>query len=139
MVELRRNLYLIIVIILLSISVYILQLQIDRGKGFPTYGDVTIQQAYELIKMKPDLVIVDVRSKQEYDSGHIEKAILIPVDEFDRRVAELSKDDDLLIYCRTGNRSSQAVNILKLKGYTRIYHMKDGILGWNQAGFPLYT
>jgi len=100
------------------------------------YGDITIEQAKSLIESKPSLIILDVRTQEEYDSGHIERAILIPIDELGNRLDELSKNDELLVYCRTGNRSSNAVNILQANGFTKIFHMKDGITGWNQAGYP---
>ena len=101
------------------------------------YGDITIQQARDLIQSQPKLVILDVRTQQEYDEGHIERAILIPLNDLKVRLGELSMSDDLLIYCRTGNRSSQAVSILKANGYTRIFHMKDGITTWIQAGYTV--
>lgn len=101
------------------------------------YGDVTVQQAHDLILSTPELVILDVRSQEEYDEGHIERAILIPLNELNSRLGELSKSEDLLVYCRTGNRSGQAVNILKANGYTRFFHMNDGISAWVQAGYPV--
>jgi len=87
------------------------------------YGDVSIQEAIELMGQKSDLVILDVRTVGEFDEGHIEGAINIPVDELDSRLDELSKDDELLVYCRTGNRSGSAVTILSDAGYTKLYHM----------------
>jgi len=102
------------------------------------YGDITIEQAKLLIESKPSLIILDVRRQDEYDSGHIERAIIIPVDELEDRLDELSKNDELLVYCRTGNRSSSAINILQLNGFTMIFHMTDGITGWIQAGYPTY-
>ena len=102
------------------------------------YGDITIEQAKLLIESKPSLIILDVRRQDEYDIGHIERAIIIPVDELEDRLDELSKNDELLVYCRTGNRSSSAVNILQSNGFTMIFHMKDGITGWIQAGYPTY-
>jgi rhodanese-related sulfurtransferase len=59
------------------------------------------------------------------------------VQEFEERINELPKNKDILIYCRSGNRSSQAVKILESKGYTKIYHMNEGITGWIAEGFQL--
>ena len=101
------------------------------------YGDVSIQEAIEFIEEKPDLVIIDVRTVAEFEDGHIEGAINIPVDKLPDRLAELSKDDELLVYCRTGNRSGAAVNILSDAGYMRIYHMHEGISVWIQQGHPV--
>lgn len=103
------------------------------------YGDITIEQAKSLIESKPSLIILDVRTQEEYDSDHIEGAILIPVDELENRLDELSKNDELLVYCRTGNRSTNAVNILQANGFTKIFHMNDGITGWIQAGSDITT
>jgi rhodanese-related sulfurtransferase len=101
-----------------------------------SYGDVTVEEAKSLIESNSSLIILDVRTREEYDSGHIDGAILIPVSELEDRLDELSKEEELLIYCRTGNRSTNSVNILKANGYTKIFHMKDGIITWIQAGYP---
>lgn len=101
-----------------------------------SYGDLTVEEAKSLIESNSSIVIVDVRTREEYDSGHIEGAVLIPVSELEDRLNELSKEDELLIYCRTGNRSTNSVNILKANGYTKIFHLKDGITAWIQAGYP---
>ena len=105
----------------------------DEGE----YGDVSIQEAIELMEEKLDLVILDVRTVGEFDEGHIEGAINIPVDELSGRLDELSKDDELLVYCRTGNRSGSAISILSDAGYTKIYHMHEGISVWIQQGHPV--
>jgi rhodanese-related sulfurtransferase len=101
------------------------------------YRDVSVMVALELIDENPDLVIVDVRTVTEFDDGHIDGAINIPVDEIGDKLDELDKDDELLVYCRTGNRSGRAVGILKDAGYTRIYHMHEGISVWIQQGYPV--
>jgi rhodanese-related sulfurtransferase len=101
------------------------------------YGDISIQKAMKLIEEKPDLVILDVRTIAEFEEGHIEGAINIPVDEIDSRLDDLSKDDELLVYCRTGNRSGTSINILSDAGYTKIYHMHEGISVWIQQGHPV--
>ena len=101
------------------------------------YGDVTVAEANNLIGDKQDLVILDVRTQAEYDDGHIEGAVLIPVDELSDRLDELSKGDELLVYCRTGNRSTTAVGVLKDAGFTKIFHMDGGITDWISEGYPV--
>ena len=101
------------------------------------YGDVTVQEARSLIEDKPDLVILDVSTTSEYEDGHIEGAVNIPVQELSARLDELSNEDELLVYCRTGNRSAQAVDILQDVGFTEIYHMNAGITEWIEAGYPV--
>lgn len=107
----------------------------DKDEG--DYGDVSIQEAIALMDEKTDLVVLDVRTVAEYEESHIDGAINIPVGELADRLDELSKDDELLVYCRTGNRSGSAVSILSDAGYTKIYHMHEGISVWIQQGHPV--
>ena len=99
------------------------------------YGDVTVERTRELIQEKPSMVILDVRTDGEYRDGHIEGAVNIPVNELEGRLGELEKDDETLVYCRTGNRSGTAVGILKENGYEKIFHMNNGITAWTAAGY----
>ena len=91
-----------------------------------------IEQTKELISKDNDLIILDVRTKEEYDQGHIDGAILIPYDEIETHVKDIekSKDKPLLVYCRSGRRSSIAIKTLKNKGFKKIYHMYEGYMNW---------
>jgi rhodanese-related sulfurtransferase len=109
----------------------------DMFRNEPDYGDVSIAEAIELMEDKPDLVILDVRTVSEFEEGHIEDSINIPVDELDSRLDELSQDDEILVYCRTGNRSSTAVSVMEDAGFTKIFHMREGISVWTQQGHPV--
>ena len=134
----RRNTIVLIIIGLGIIAVgaysYISLLQPSNRIG---YGNVTVERAAELIATNPSLVILDVRTDLEFDSGHLEGAVNIPVDELQHRVDELDSEAEMLVYCRTGNRSSSAVQILMNNGFTKIYHMVDGIIVWIEAGYPI--
>lgn len=120
------------VIVLAAAAYYFMQ----TGSGDSDYGNVDVAEARDLIGEKGDLVILDVRTVSEYESGHLEGAINIPVEALSGRLSELNPNDELLVYCRTGNRSTTAVGILKENGYDRIYHMDAGIVAWENAGFP---
>jgi rhodanese-related sulfurtransferase len=128
-----RLLILIGVVLIAASSAYWFMLPGETDVG---YGDVTVERAMELINEKPSLVILDVRTDGEFRDGHIEGAMNIPVNELEGRLGELERDDELLVYCRTGNRSGTAVNILKENGYSKIYHMYRGITAWITAGYP---
>jgi len=101
------------------------------------YGNVSIDTASGLIEDNPDMVLLDVRTTTEYSEGHIKDAVNIPVDTLETRLDELSQDDEILVYCRTGNRSSTAVNILEENGFTKLYHMHEGISVWIEQGYPV--
>ncbi len=94
--------------------------------------NLSIKETKEFIQDQEDLFILDVRNKDEYDAGHIEGAVLIPLSELENRIDEVEeyKDKPILVYCRSGNRSSQAVKILLDNDFLQIYHMKDGYMNF---------
>ena len=84
-------------------------------------------------------VLVDVRTPDEFAKGHIESARLMDFysDDFKDQVLTLDSADTVFVYCRSGNRSSQAVEIMRASGITQIVHLAGGINSWNKAGLPL--
>lgn len=86
-----------------------------------------------------DLVILDVRTPDEFAEGHIDGAIMIDFYEadFSARLAELDPDVPYLIYCRTGNRSGQTRAILEDLGFTDVADVDGGVIAWTAAGPPL--
>lgn len=92
---------------------------------------ITAEEAKTMMDTLESYIIVDVREQSEYDAGHIEGAILVPVGDIDELAPELlpNKGEILLIYCRSGNRSAQAAAKLNNMGYTNIYDF-GGIIDW---------
>ena len=127
----RRLVYLLVAVLIVAGVWYLFPKDADE-----IYGDVTVQEAKELIDSKPDLVILDVRTVEEHSEEHVEGVVNIPVGELEDRLDELDKTWELLVYCRTGNRSSSAVKIIEDNGYTKIFHMTGGIVKWKEAGYP---
>ena len=84
-----------------------------------------------------EVFIMDVRTKQEYDEGHIRDSTLIPVQDIDKRFNELPRDKKILVYCRSGHRSVQASEILVNNGFKEIYNMKGGITDWMNSGYDV--
>lgn len=102
------------------------------------YETVSAVQAAELIRnISP--VILDVRTPLEYREGHLENAALIPIQELQGRVNELMKykDENILIYCATGNRSTVASKILLDNDFKRIFNMRYGIYEWKGKNMPI--
>ena len=107
----------------------------------PVYKDVTVQEAYALImdnKGNGNFIILDVRTPQEYVSGHLEDAINIDYysPTFQESLATLDKDKTYLLYCRTGARSSQAFEMMKEMDFKNIYNMLGGIVAWISEELP---
>lgn len=95
-------------------------------------SNVSAEKAYELISENEKLLILDVRSKEEYESGHIPGAKSIPVQVLSARIDELEEyqTNPLLVYCESGRRSSEAINYLMDNSFTEIYHLDRGIASW---------
>jgi len=104
----------------------------------PSYGDISIEQARRLIESNPDLVIVDVRTPEEFATGYLEGAVNLCV-ECDAQLLldNLDPNDDILLYCRTGRRSANALGVLRENGYEKVYNMLGGITAWTNAGYPI--
>lgn len=81
-------------------------------------------------------VLLDVRTPEEFASGHISGAININVDELPNRLSEVPKDEPIVVYCRSGRRSAIAAQLLSDAGYTPIYDL-GGIVDWQAAGLPV--
>jgi rhodanese-related sulfurtransferase len=82
------------------------------------------------------LQLVDVRTQGEFSGGHLAGAKNIPVSDIGSRLNELSKEKPLIVYCRSGARSSAALKQLRAAGYAQAKHMNGGIMAWQGAGLP---
>jgi phage shock protein E len=81
-------------------------------------------------------ILLDVRTPEEFASGYIEGALNIPVQVLAQNLSLLPKDQEIVIYCRSGNRSAQAAEILGQNGYDAVLDM-GGIIAWQNAGYTL--
>lgn len=96
-----------------------------------SYQPISQEEAKEMMDTQ-DVIILDVREQDEYDSGHIPGAVLLPVGTIDEETAAEvipEKDSTVLVYCRSGNRSKTASSALAELGYTNIYEF-GGINTW---------
>jgi rhodanese-related sulfurtransferase len=104
---------------------------------------ISPKEAYNLIqnnKSNPDFVLIDIRTPQEFKSGHLKNAILIDYysKDFLKKMKSLDKNKTYLIYCRSANRSTKTLKKIKNMKFTSLYNMGKGIKGWAKAGFPIY-
>ena len=85
------------------------------------------------------IITLDVRTPSEFNEGHIEGASLIDFQSgnFENEIASLYKNQTYAIYCRSGNRSGEAVKVMTEAGFTKIYNLDGGVIDWASAGLPL--
>ncbi|MCL4265195.1 MAG: rhodanese-like domain-containing protein [Anaerolineae bacterium] len=94
-------------------------------------------QTVAAVKERDDVLLLDVREQWEYDEGHIPGVTLIPMNEVASRLSEIPTDKEVIVTCRTGNRSGQVADFLRAQGYTNIHNMEGGIVAWEAAGLPV--
>ncbi|MDD4047080.1 MAG: rhodanese-like domain-containing protein [Tissierellia bacterium] len=94
------------------------------------YKKISAQEAKAIIESE-DVIILDVRTQEEYNEGHIENSVLLPVNDISAKAEEILTDKDakILVYCRSGNRSATASKQLIKMGYTNVYDF-GGINSW---------
>jgi rhodanese-related sulfurtransferase len=100
------------------------------------YKNVTSAEAKTLLG-QGGVFLLDVRTPQEYQQAHLEGAVLIPIDQVEKRLGEIPRNKPILVYCAVGARSKPVAGFLAEKGFKNIYHMSDGIIGWYRNGFPI--
>ena len=93
-----------------------------------TYTNVTGSEFEKLAAEDKDAIILDLRDAKDFEKSSIENAVNIPMDEFESKMADQLKDKDqeILLYCNTGTRTSEASQILEKNGYTNIVNSIDG-------------
>lgn len=93
----------------------------------------------ELLDRTPGVIVLDVRTSEEYAQGHLPGAILVPLDRLDAAADSVLKNRaaPVVVYCAVGGRSATAAKLLSAKGYTRLTNMIGGIHAWQAAGFPV--
>ncbi len=107
-------------------------------KPFRGGRDVSPIEAVQLIN-RQDAVIVDVRDTGEFDAGHLASAKHVPERQLTERLKDLEKfkDRPMIVVCRSGMRSSAAVQVLRRSGFGQAVNLRGGIGAWEQAGMPL--
>jgi rhodanese-related sulfurtransferase len=99
-------------------------------------ADIDVATAASL-RGRDEVVVLDVRTSEEYAQGHIPGVVLIPLDQLQARLAEIPKDKTLIVTCRSGNRSAQAAQLLRQQGYDNVHNVLGGIGAWQKAGYPV--
>jgi hydroxyacylglutathione hydrolase len=107
--------------------------------GFPTESLplLSVYQLKERLDKVDDLIVLDARDQEEWNSGHIPGSLHIYVGQVEKRLTEIPRDKSVAVLCSIGHRASLAASILLRAGFPRVYNVLGSITAWRHAGFPL--
>lgn len=97
--------------------------------------EISVTEAHDLYQ--EGAFMLDVRQPEEYEAGHIPGVTLIPLGELPTRLNELPKDQDIVVVCRSGNRSATGRDILLDAGFSNVTSMAGGMNNWAQMGYEI--
>ncbi|MHB8834989.1 MAG: rhodanese-like domain-containing protein [Candidatus Methylomirabilia bacterium] len=109
----------------------------SQGEAGGVFRTVTPLEAKSLIETRKDLLLVDVRSPEEFEGGSLPGATLIPFWDFAKGRYDLPKDKPILLICAVGGRSLACGQLLASKGYREVYNLKGGLDAWAEQRVPL--
>jgi rhodanese-related sulfurtransferase len=126
-----------LVALFLASGVMLVWPEISRlvGGGGDTLGTL---EATRLMN-QPATLVLDIRDDKDYAAGHLPRARHIPLKELEARSTEIQKfkDKPVLVTCRSGNRAGSATRLLKKLGFNNVFHLKGGLVAWEQASLPV--
>ena len=127
----KKVICVILLIVIMIGVILVLSLQDNNKENKQAIRYASMDEIKEIINENTDYIVLDVRTIEEYNEGHIPNAICIPNETIDEKVTtDLPRKDQLiLIYCRSGNRSKQAATKLANFGYTNLVEF-GGIIDW---------
>lgn len=114
----------------------------DAAAQISGISTISVDDAAAITDNPPDdLVVLDVRTPEEFAEGHLEGAVLVDFygADFAEQLATLDTDVPYLVYCRSGNRSGQALGVMEQLGFTSAVDVDGGIIAWVDAGLPVTT
>jgi rhodanese-related sulfurtransferase len=113
------------------------QKQNEKSADQDSASTVSLITPEELNNVNKDILLIDVRTPEEYATGHVENSINIDfrASNFKDLIGELDKDQDVYVYCKVGGRSAAAAKLMKEMGFNKIYDLKGGINNWEKNGF----
>jgi len=120
-------------------SVLALSFACQRPQQSPAVGSISNQTLAEEIRSGKPPLILDVRTPEEFQAGHIPGAVNIPHDQLASRLSELpiAKSDQVVVHCELGGRAAKAESVLVASGYTKVVDLQGHMKGWRESGLPV--
>ena len=122
------------VVAIVALIIYLVATSAGGATSTTFAREISVDQAYELYQA--GTFVLDVRTQEEWDEYHAPNTTLIPLDELEARLSELPADQDIVVVCRSGNRSQQARDILLDAGFSAT-SMAGGLKEWYAKGYPV--
>ncbi len=97
--------------------------------------EISVSEAYT--KYQNGAFLLDVRTQEEWNDFHAPNTTLIPLDQLPARLNELPRDREIVVVCRSGNRSQQGRDILLNAGFQQVTRMQGGLNEWRASGYPV--
>jgi rhodanese-related sulfurtransferase len=125
-------------LIVVGLVIYLI-LQMGGGVGNNAAarlpGEISVNEAFT--KYQNGAFVLDVRTQEEWNEYHAPSTTLIPLDQLASRVNELPRDREIVVVCRSGNRSQQGRDILLNAGFAQVTSMQGGLTEWRASGYPI--
>lgn len=131
---LRRPAVQLAMLAFVALLVYFIASGSGSGTTSALVREVNVDEAYQMYQ--EGVFVLDVRTQEEWDEYHAPNTTLIPLDQLPARLSELPKDREILVVCRSGNRSQQGRDILLDAGFTAT-SMAGGLREWYAKGYPI--
>jgi len=129
----RPGVQITILVVVALIVFIILQSGGSGGNGLPPA--ISVEEAYS--KYQSGVFVLDVRTLEEWNEFHAPNTTLIPLDQLETRLNEVPRDREILVVCRSGNRSQQGRDILLNAGFEQVTSMTGGLNEWRSNGYPI--
>ncbi len=121
--------------LLIVALVIFLLLQMGGGNKDELPRDISVGEAYQLYQA--GAFVLDVRTQEEWNEYHIPNTTLIPLDQLPSRLGEIPHDRQVVVVCRSGNRSQQGRDILLNAGFDQVTSLTGGLNEWRLSGYPV--
>jgi adenylyltransferase/sulfurtransferase len=102
-------------------------------------SEITVQDLHQQVAINPQISIIDVRERSEYQFAHLNNSFLLPLSELDKTKLTIDPNKTHYIHCKSGVRSLKAIQYLQQQGFTNLVQVKGGIDAWIQANYPVST
>jgi rhodanese-related sulfurtransferase len=114
---------------------------VETAENAPPSGPIEVDgaKAAEVLASDAEIVIIDIRTPEEFAEGHLAGAINLDFmgDDFEAKLAALDREKPFLMHCASGGRSGRSLPVFEKLGFERLYHLNTGFNGWVADGQPV--